>query len=76
MQEFKPEGYSYVVSIPFLPCSIYRKGLIFKINYRGEEFKSRRDEFSIRTHGMTWEETQRPENAHLFVAKIYSYKTS
>jgi hypothetical protein len=73
-QEFKHEGYSHLLSIPFIPCSIYFKGFKASINYRGVEFKRKRDDYMIKRFGMTWDEAHKPEHAHLFVAKI-SYKT-
>lgn len=69
-QDFKVNGFTYIVTIPFTKCDIYFKGVKPLVRYRGVEFRRKRDEFSLGTHGMTWAETQKPENAHLFVAKL------
>jgi hypothetical protein len=75
-QEFMLEGYSFLFSMPFIPISIYCKGFKVVFNYRGKEFMSKRDDYMIKRCGMTWEEAHKPENAHLFVATDYVYKTS
>jgi hypothetical protein len=69
-QEFKLDGYSHLFSIPFIPCSIYHNGLRVIVNYRGKEFKRKRDEYMIERFGMTWDEAHKPENANLFVAEL------
>jgi len=74
-QDFKLEGYSYFAPVLFTTsCDIWFKGLRPIIRYCGKEWENNRNEFMIELHGMTYEETQKEENAHLFVAKL-SYKT-
>jgi len=72
-QDFKLEGYSYVVAIPFTSCKIWRNGIRLLIQYRGKEWEHNRNERMLELHGMSWEDVQKEENSHLFVVKDYVY---
>jgi len=69
-QDFKPEDYNYFCTIPFTACDIWFKGIRPVIRYRGEKWARNRNDYMIERHGMTFEDTQKAENAHLFVAKL------
>lgn len=69
-QDFKLEGYIYFCAVPFSPCDIWFKRVRPVLRYRGKKWISNRDKFMIAKHGMTFADTQKPENAHLFVAKL------
>lgn len=69
-QDFKLEGYEYLFPIPFTSFDIWLKGKRPIIRYCGKEWERNRDEFMIEKHGMTNAEMMKPENAHLFIAKL------
>lgn len=73
-QEFLPEG-TFICTIMFTPVDIYCKNWKFFIRYRGRQWRDNRNQFSLKIHGMSWEDTHKPENRHLFVARPCSMET-
>lgn len=47
-----------------------RKGWRFRLQVRDQEWERQRDEHFVNLHGMTREEAMKPENSHLFVARM------
>lgn len=74
-QEFGLEGYELICAIPFTKnYDIWFNGAKIVIRFCGKEWENNRDKFMIEKHGMTFLELQKPENAHLRVARNYTYK--
>lgn len=72
-QEFIPEGI-YLFSIAGTPFDVFLRGWKPVIRYCGKQWKVNRNLFMLNKHGMSWEESQKEENAHLFKTRIVNYQ--